>query len=99
MLKLQNNFIWLLSFNNYGKMFSERFNECTEKHCRTHLLSSECNYHVSAKAPALAYSFHELGAEASLVGIAAILPELPLLIQIYFDIVDFVDYVDSLNGQ
>ena len=79
--------------------FSERFNECTEKPCRTHLLSSECNYHVNAKAPALAYSFHELGAKASLVGIAAILPELPLLIQIYFDIVDFVDYVDSLSGQ
>jgi hypothetical protein len=33
------------------------------------------------------------------VGIAAILPELPLLIQIYLDVVDFVEYVDSLNGQ
>jgi hypothetical protein len=70
-----------------------------EKPCRTHLLSSECNYHVNAKAPTLAYAFHVLGAKASLVGIAAILPELPLLIQIYFDIVDFVDYVDSLNDQ
>ena len=70
-----------------------------EKPCRTHLLNSECNNHVNAKASALVYLFHELGAEASLVGIVDILPELPLLIQIYFDIVDFVDYVDSLNDQ
>ena len=33
---------------------------------RTHLLSSEYNYHVYVNAAALAYSFHELGDEASL---------------------------------
>ena len=67
-----------------------------EKHYRAHLLSREYNHHVYAKAPTRAYSFHELGDEASLVGIAAILPELCLLIQQYFDI---VDYVGSLYGQ
>jgi hypothetical protein len=41
------------------------------------------------KAPELAFSFHELGDEASL-------PDLRLLIQQYFDI---VDYVVSLYGQ
>jgi hypothetical protein len=40
------------------------------------------------KAPELAFSFHELGDEASL-------PDLRLLIQQYFDI---VDYVVSLYG-
>ena len=53
-----------------------------EKPYRVHLLSSEENYHVYVKVPALVYSFHELGDEASLiVGIATILPELHLLIQ------------------
>ena len=62
----------------------------------THLLSSEYKHHVYTKAPALAYSFHDLGDEASLVKIAAILPELRLLIQHYFDI---VNYVGSFYGQ
>ena len=39
-----------------------------------------------AKSTALVYLFHELGYEASLVGIPAILPQLRLLIQQYFDI-------------
>ena len=63
---------------------------------RAHLVSSEYNHHVYTKALTLSYSFHELVDEASLVGIAAILPELRLLIQEYFDI---VDYVGSLYGQ
>jgi hypothetical protein len=58
-----------------------------EKPYHAHLLSNEYNHHVYAKAPTLAYSSHELGEEASLVGIAAILSELRLLIQQYFDIV------------
>jgi hypothetical protein len=48
--------------------------------------------HVYAKAPAF---FHELSDEASLVGIVA-LPELRLLIQQYFNI---MDYVVSPYGQ
>jgi hypothetical protein len=48
---------------------------------RAHLVSSEYNHHVYTKALTLSYSFHELVDEASLVGIAAILPELRLLIQ------------------
>jgi hypothetical protein len=68
-----------------------------EKPYRVHLLSSEENYHVYVKVPALVYSFHELGDEASLVvGIVTILPELHLLIQQYFDI---ADYFGSLYGQ
>ena len=43
-----------------------------------------------AEATALVYVFHELGYEASLVGIAAILPHLRWLIQQYFDIADYV---------
>jgi hypothetical protein len=54
-----------------------------KKPYRAYLLSSEYNHHVYAKAPALAYSFQELGDEVSLVGIL-------LLIQQYFDIVDYV---------
>jgi hypothetical protein len=69
--------------------------ELLEKHYRALLLSSKYNHHVYTKAPAFIYSFHELGDEASLVGIAAILPELCLLIQQYFDI---VDYIGSLYG-
>jgi hypothetical protein len=67
-----------------------------EKPYRAHILSSECIHHLYAKAPSLTYSFHELGNEASLVEISAILPEWCLLIQQYFDI---VDYVGSLYGQ
>ena len=63
---------------------------------RAHLVSSEYNHHVYTKALTLSYSFHELVDEASLAGIAAILPELRLLIQQYFYI---VDYVGSLYGQ
>ena len=63
---------------------------------RSLLLSGEYNHHVYAKASELEYSFNELGHESSLVGIAAILPELLFLIQQYFDI---VDYVGSLYGQ
>lgn len=58
-----------------------------EKPYRAHLLNSEYNYHVYVKAPALAYSYHELGAEVSLVGIPAIFQELRLLIQQYFEVV------------
>jgi hypothetical protein len=46
-----------------------------------HLISSLSYAHV--------YLFHELGYEASHVGIAAILPHLRLLIQQYFDIADY----------
>jgi hypothetical protein len=53
-------------------------------------------HHVYTKAPALAYSFHDLGNEASLVKIATILPELRLLIQHYIDI---VNYVGSFYGK
>ena len=63
---------------------------------RAHLLSSEYNHHVYAKAPALGYSFHKLGDEASLMEIFTIIPELGLLFQQYFDI---VVYVGSLYGQ
>ena len=69
-----------------------------EKPYLTHLLSSEYNHHVYAKASALAYSFHKLGDEASLVGISAILPELYLLIQQYCDIMDYVGSV-KVYGQ
>jgi hypothetical protein len=55
-----------------------------------HLLGSEHNQHVYTKTPTLAYSFHELGDEVSFVGIVAILPELRLLIQQYFDIVYYI---------
>jgi hypothetical protein len=48
-----------------------------------------------ASITTLAFSFHELGDEASLVAIT-ILQELRLLIQQYFD---NVDYVGSLYGQ
>jgi hypothetical protein len=61
-----------------------------EKLYRVHLPSNEYNHHVYAKAPTLTYSFHELGDGSSLVGIAVILPELRLLIQQYFNIVDYV---------
>jgi hypothetical protein len=71
-------------------------NECMQKPCRAHLLSSEYNHHVYDKTPWLAYSFHELGGDASLVGIIVILPELSLLIQLHFNV---VDYVGSLYGQ
>ena len=57
---------------------------------RAHLVSSEYNHHVYTKALTLSYSFHELVDEASLVGIAAILPHLHLLIQQYFDITNYV---------
>jgi hypothetical protein len=83
-LKLQKSFIWLLCFNNLRKRTSHNFfrtSECMEKPFRTHLLSREYNHNVYAKAPAHAYSFHELGDEASLVVIATILSELRLLIQ------------------
>jgi hypothetical protein len=50
-------------------------NDCIEKPYRAHFLNREYNHHVYAKAPALAYSFHELGDEASLMGSAAILPD------------------------
>jgi hypothetical protein len=56
-----------------------------QKPYRVHLLSSEYIHHVYAKAPAIAYSFHELSDEASLLGITAILPGFDLLIQQYFD--------------
>jgi hypothetical protein len=46
-----------------------------------HLLSREYNHHVYTKAS---------GDEASLVAITAILPELCLLIQQYFNIVDYI---------
>jgi hypothetical protein len=51
-----------------------------EKPYRAHLLSSDYNHHVYAKAPTLVYLFHEIGDEVPLVGITAILPELRLLI-------------------
>ena len=57
-----------------------------------HLLGSEYNHHVYTKTPTLAYSFHELGDEASFVGIVANLPELRLLIQQYFDIVYYIKH-------
>ena len=41
---------------------------------RAHLLCREHNHHDNVKAPALAYSIHELGCKATLMGIAAILP-------------------------
>jgi hypothetical protein len=46
------------------------------------------DYHISvvADAIALVYVFHELGYGLSLLGIAAILPQLRLLTQQYFDI-------------
>jgi hypothetical protein len=56
-------------------------NDCIEKPYRAHFLNREYNHHVYAKAPALAYSFQELGDEVSLVGIL-------LLIQQYFDMLD-----------
>ena len=71
-------------------------NDCIEKPYRAHFLNREYNHHVYAKAPALAYSFHELGDEASLMGSAAILPDQRLLVQQYLDI---VDYVGSLYDQ
>ena len=43
---------------------------------RAHLLSGEYNLLACVKATTLAYSFHELVDDASLVGIVAILPEL-----------------------
>jgi hypothetical protein len=43
-----------------------------------------------AKATTLVYLFHERSYVASLVGIAAILIKLRLLIQQYFDIADYV---------
>jgi hypothetical protein len=43
-----------------------------------------------AKATTLVYLFHERSYVASLVGIAAILSQLRLLIQQYFDIADYV---------
>ena len=46
-----------------------------DKRHRAHFLSSEYNHHIYAHAPTLASSFHELGDEASIVGIAAIIPE------------------------
>jgi len=50
-------------------------NDCIEKPYRAHFLNREYNHHVYAKAPALAYSFHELGDEATLMGSAVILPD------------------------
>ena len=88
-LKLQANFIWLFFFNNLRKRTSYTPPQnfwmnlyIIQKHYCTHLLSSEYNHnhHVYIKADTLAYSFHELGDEASFVGIATILPELRLLI-------------------
>jgi len=61
-------------------------NECTKEHYRAHLLSSEQNHY----AHALAYSFRELGDEVYLVGITVILPEMRLLFQQYFGIMDCV---------
>jgi hypothetical protein len=47
-----------------------------EKPYLAHLLSSVYIHHIYSKVPALTYSFHKLGYEATLVGITAILPEL-----------------------
>ena len=57
----------------------------------SHLFSSEYNNDVYVKAPSIAHSFHELNDESPIVGIAALLPEWCLLIQQYFDIVDYID--------
>jgi hypothetical protein len=49
-----------------------------------------------AKFHALSHSFHDLGDKDLLVGIATVRPDLRLLIQQYFDI---VDYFGSLYDQ
>ena len=66
--------------------------EWLKKHFHAHLLSSEDNHQAYAIAPTLAYSIHEPGDETSLVGIAAFLQELRLLIQQYFNIVHYVGW-------
>ena len=71
-------------------LFSELLNKYMEMPLRAHLLSSERNHNFSAKAHTLAYLFHELRDEVSLLGITVMLPELLLLCQQYFDIVDCV---------
>ena len=53
---------------------SEHLNKCMEKTYSAHLFSSEYHHIAYVQCPALTYSFHELGDEASLVGITAILP-------------------------
>jgi len=60
------------------------------------LRSIATHIYLVAKSTALVYLFQELGNEASLVGIAAIVPQLRLLIQQYFDI---AAYVGSPYGQ
>jgi len=59
----------VIVFQQNGRViiFSELLNACMEKPYHTHLLSSVYIHHVNAKVPALTYSFHELGAEATLV--------------------------------
>ena len=69
---------------------SELLKGCMEKHVHAHLLSSEDNHHVYAKAPTLAYWFHEPCDDTSLGGIAAFLQSLRLLIQQYFNIVHYI---------
>ena len=71
-------------------LFSQLLNNHMEKPLRAHLLSSERNHHFSAKAPTIAYLFHELGDEAYIVGITVMLQVMRLLFQQYFDIVDCV---------
>lgn len=91
--------MWLLFSNNLRKRTSHNFfrtSECMEKPFRTHLLSKEYNHNVYAKAPAHAYSFHELGDEACLLGMATNSSRIAFRIQQYFDI---MDYVRSLYGQ
>ena len=81
-LKLQKCFIWLLIFNNLRKRTIHNFFENFGMKTEAHLISSQ--------SPASVYLFHELGYEVSLVGVAAILPHLPFLIQQYFEIADYV---------
>jgi hypothetical protein len=90
-LKLQNMFYFVIVLQQFQKtdesyFFQNILNECMEKPYRANLLSSEYNHHIYANAHALPYSFHELGDETSLVGIAVFLPNI-------------VDYVGSLYGQ
>ena len=68
------------------------FSTCTRQvsmHALSPWYMHKAYFYVYAKATALVYSFHKLGNEASLVGIAAILLELRFIIQQYFDIVDY----------
>lgn len=55
--------------HNFFRIFEPMYGE------RAHLLSSEYENHVYAKAFTLTFSFQELGDEVSLVGIVAIFPE------------------------